>query len=62
MRSLALLYTMSSVSILCFAIIYPLALGSKDFPSWSGYIVYPLAFIICVTQKECMSYFDKHHH
>ncbi len=58
---LALLYIISSLFILCFAIVLPFTYGSKDaFPNYISYIIWPFAIIICASQSQCLKFFDKH--
>lgn len=56
---LFLLYMFSSMMILGWAMIFPFGIGMKDFPTWTGWIAYPLTLIICASQSQIFKFFDK---
>lgn len=52
-----ILYIAVSLFILLWAVLFPLFMGMKDFPTWTGYIAYPLSVIIFISQKNVLQYF-----
>lgn len=59
MNILFILYSFASLMILGWAILFPFGIGMKDFPSWTGWITYPLALIIMASQKKVLHYFNQ---
>lgn len=53
-----LTYIIGSMFILCMAILFPVGYGMKDFPNWTGFIIYPLSLLIMASQEEVLNYFD----
>lgn len=59
---LFLLYSIASMLILGWAMLFPFGIGMKGFDevSWTGWITYPLALIIGASQGQVFNYFNKH--
>lgn len=55
--ALFIVYSIVSVFIMGWAILYPLMIGVKDFPTWSVWIVYPLTILIMASQKKVLDWF-----
>ena len=55
---LAFLYAAVARFILCIAILWPFAYGHNESLQWTGWVIYPLALIVGVTQGLFINYFN----
>lgn len=56
-----MLCSIISLFTLGLAILYPFTINMKDNPIWlKWYLIYPLALIICASQKQCHELIDKY--